>query len=80
VAAAVIEAAASIHMHRFTRHVIIGHEHQHNLRHLVRRGHAFPGQNGGPVLDDRVPLLALSGVEQRGVNQAPRDGVDAHRG
>jgi hypothetical protein len=41
---------------------------------------ACPGQDGGPVLDDRVPLHTRGGVQQRGVNQASGEGLDAHRG
>jgi hypothetical protein len=51
-----------------------------DLRDLVRGSHASARQDSRPVLDDRIPLRSVGGVEQWGINQARGNGVDAHRG
>jgi hypothetical protein len=56
-------------MHHFSGHVVMSHPHQDALRVLVRGAHAFPWQNGGLVLDDRVLLHFVGIVEQRAVTK-----------
>jgi hypothetical protein len=67
------------HTHHFSGQVVVSHPRQDALRGLIRGAHAFPGQNGGLLLDDRVPLRFVGIVEQRALNEARGDGIDAHR-
>ena len=74
------EAAAPIPARHFSRQLVIGHQHENHLRHLIRGAHASPWQDGGPVLDDGITLRASRGMEPRGVNEARGDGIDARWG
>ena len=68
-----------IHVYQFACAAIIGHQHEDDLRHLLRRTSASSRQDGGPVLDDRITLRAVGGVEQGGIHQTQGDGVDTYQ-
>jgi hypothetical protein len=56
---------APINVQHSARDVLIGHEHEHRLRHLFGSANALAGQDGRPILHNRVALRPVGIVQQR---------------